>query len=121
MHRKPKGPFVSHSCNTSWNIEELVGQKCCGEVGLIAGGDGDEKIGIVGRCFSQKRRAQRIAYDASQVKASLKQRDAFGIFINDRNVIVFGDEAFGDGCANSSRSDDQYLHELEVCLFDWRP
>ena len=53
--------------------------------------------------------------------AGLKQRDAFGIFINDRNVIVFGNEAFGDGCANSSRSDDQYLHELEVCLFDWRP
>ena len=50
-----------------------------------------------------------------------EQRDAFGIFINDRNVIVFGNEAFGDGCANSSRSDDQYLHELEVCLFDWRP
>lgn len=45
----------------------------------------------------------------------------FRDFINDRNVIVFGDEAFGDGCANSSRSDDQYLHELEVCLFDWRP
>ncbi len=92
------------------DVEKGLGGAAGAEVGLIALGDGDEQVRVLGPGLLEHRGQGGVAHHHPQVQAVRQPRQARDIGIDDGDLVGLGDQALGHRGADLTGAQDDDLH-----------
>ena len=100
----------AQTCNGGRHLEQVVGHLTEHQVGLVRRGAANHHVGILRARIAQHGGLDAIAHDPTQVQALLQHPQALGILIDHRDVVLLGDQAFGDALAHAAGAQNDDVH-----------
>ncbi len=80
------------------------------QVGFVALRDRDQHVGVLGAGLLQDRGVRGMAAHGAQIEAVLQQRQPGGVEVDDGDVVVFRDQAFGQVGTDLAGAEDDDFH-----------
>ena len=87
-------------------MRNLAGNK----IGLIALRHRNQQIGVFRPRITQRRRVGGVTGNCPQIKAILQVLQAFPVAIDNRYVVIFGNQAFRNTGADLASAENDYFH-----------
>ncbi len=82
-----------------------------GQVGLVQRGAGDKQVGVFGARAAQHRGLDAIARHATQVQPVFEVAQQLGVRVDQGDVVLLGNQAFGHTFANAPGSQNDDAHK----------
>ena len=92
-------------------VEQGVGDLAGDHVGLVAVGDGDQHVGILGAGFAQHPGMGAVAIHHPQVEFVLQFAQALAIGVDDGDVVVLAGEILSQGATHLTCAQNDDFHK----------
>ena len=100
----------AQACDAGRQVEQGAGDLARTQVGLVGLGDGNQQVGVVCTGIAQHGRRGTVAAHRTHLESLAQDVEQIGVGIDQRDVVGFGNEVFGNRNPDLAGAQNDDLH-----------